>query len=269
MSRTQLEILFGLILVSIAIAVIIYVGFGEEDRMVEQAQAQQGEAIEVGAELFETNCSGCHGTKGQGIQGLAPALNDRHFFTGRVQEVGWEGTLRDYIVSAVTIGRSVSTRPELYAGGGRPAMPAWSQRFGGPLREDQINDIATYVLNWEATALGDVEIAELPTPTPGVQEAADPLARGQQVYMSAGCAGCHLIEGVSNGVVGPNLTQIGEVAATREDDSSAEEYMRASILNPNAYMVEGYQSNIMPQNYGQQLSDRELDDLVAFLLAQQ
>jgi mono/diheme cytochrome c family protein len=267
MGRTQLEILIGLILVSIAIIAIIVVGFGESDRMVEQAQSQHAEAIEVGAELFETNCSGCHGIKGEGIQGLAPALNDPHFFTNRVQEVGWEGTLEDYIISTVAVGRTTSTRPELYVGGGKPAMPAWSQQFGGPLRDDQVQNLADFILNWEATALGEVELAELPTPTPGAE--LDPIASGRQVYENAGCAGCHTIEGISNGEVGPNLTQIGDVAATREDGVSAEDYIRESILNTNAYVVDGYQPNIMPQNYGEQLSNRELDDLVEFMLAQQ
>ena len=269
MGRTQLEILFGLMLVSIAVLIIIFVGFNEEDRMLEEAHSQQGEAIEVGAELFETNCSGCHGIKGEGIPGLAPALNDAHFFTGRVQDVGWEGTLEDYIVSTVSVGRTVSTRPEQYVGGGRPAMPAWSQQFGGPLRDDQVQNLADFILNWEATALGEVELAELPPPTPGAEEAADPVVRGQQVYSAAGCAGCHAIEGISNGVVGPGLTQIGSVAATRVDGVSAEDYIRNSILNPNAFVVEGYQSNVMPQNYGQQLSNQELDDLLEFLLAQE
>ena len=88
-------------------------------------------------------------------------------------EVGWAGTLEDYIVSTVSTGRTVSTRPELYVGGGKPAMPAWSQQFGGPLREDQVRNLATFILNWEATALGDVELAELPTPIE--EEDADPL----------------------------------------------------------------------------------------------
>lgn len=268
MNRTQIEILLGLALVAIAGAVIIFVGFNEERRMAEYAQAQEAKAIEVGADLFETNCSGCHGIKGEGIPGLAPPLNDSHFFTARLQEVGWQGTLEDYVISTVSTGRAVSTRPDQYPGGGKPAMPTWSERFGGPLREDQVRDIAAFVLNWEATALGGVELAALPTPTPGAEEAADPTASGQQVYQNSGCGGCHAIEGLSVGAVGPNLEQIGEVAATRKPDYSAEKYVQESILNPNAYVVEGYSANIMPQNYGQQLSQQELDDLVTFLLAQ-
>jgi mono/diheme cytochrome c family protein len=266
MARTQLEILIALTLVSLAVAVIIYVGFSEENRMAEWAEVQHAEAIEVGAGLFETNCSGCHGIKGGGIAGLAPPLNDRSFFTQRVQEVGWEGTLEDYIVATVATGRPVSTRPDQYVGGGRPAMPAWSQQFDGPLRDDQIHDLATFVLNWEATALGEVEIAEVPTPA--VEEEVDPVARGQEIFVSSGCGGCHTVQGISYGEVGPNLTQIGQVAASRKADYSAEEYIRESIVNTNSFVVEGYQANIMPANYGEQLSSLELDDLVAFLLTQ-
>lgn len=267
MTRTQLEIFFGLILVSIAVAVIIYVGFTQEEGMAEQARSQHAEAIEVGAELFETNCSGCHGLKGEGIPGLAPGLNDPHFFTNRLDEVGWEGTLEDYIVSTVSTGRPVSTRPELYVGGGKPAMPAWSQQFGGPLRDDQVQNLSTFILNWEATALGDVELAELPTPS--AEEAADPIARGEQLFVASGCGGCHAIEGTSYGEVGPNLTQIAGVAATRKDGVSAEDYIRESIVSPNVFVVEGYEPNTMPQNYGQQLSNRELNDLIDYLLTQE
>lgn len=267
MTRAQLEIFFGLILVSIAVAVIIYIGFTEEESMAEQVRSQHAEAIEVGAELFETNCSGCHGLQGEGIPGLAPGLNDPQFFTTRLEEVGWEGTLEDYIVSTVSTGRTVSTRPELYVGGGKPAMPAWSQRFGGPLRDDQVRNLATFILNWEATALGDVELAELPTPS--AEQAADPIARGEQLFVSTGCGGCHTIQGISSGEVGPNLTQIAQVAATRKDGVSAEDYIHESIVSPNAFVVEGYQPNIMPQTYGQQFSSGELNDLIAYLLTQE
>ena len=268
MTRVQLEIFLGVVLATLAVAVLIYMGFTEEGRMVEWTRAQQAESIEVGGELFDINCTGCHGPNGQGIPGLAPALNDSHFFNGRVQEVGWQGSLQDYVISTVSTGRLLSTRPE-YVGGGKPAMPAWSDRYGGPLRDDQIRDISSFVLNWEATATGQVEIAQLATPTPSAEEAADPVARGQQVFVSSGCNACHTISAISTGTVGPNLTQIGEVAATREEGVSAEDYIHTSIVNPNAHMVEGFPPNVMPQNYEDILSDQQLDDVVAFLLAQE
>ena len=81
-----------------------------------------------------------------------------------------------------------------------------------------------------------------------------------------------MIEGVEGAVgqVGPELTQIATVAADRVEGQSAEEYIRTSILNPGAYVVEqcptGPCANIMPQNYGEQLSTQELDDIVTYLL---
>ena len=43
----------------------------------------------------------------------------------------------------------------------------------------------------------------------------DPIARGQRVFRDNGCGGCHTIEGLTSGSVGPALTLIGEIAGTR------------------------------------------------------
>lgn len=263
MSRVQIEITLGLLLVLVTSFILVSYGFGEEDRMREYALAQDGRAIEVGAALFETNCSGCHGLTGEGIPGLCPPLNDSPFFTDRLKEVGWSGTLEDYIVATVASGRLQSTRPEQYAGGGKPAMPAWSDQFGGPLRQDQIRYIASFVMNWEATAKGQVTLVEIASPV-----SADPVERGQLVYTDNGCTSCHTLGALSSGVVGPNLTQIGVTAVTRKDGLSAEDYLRQSILNPNAYVVDTYPQDVMPKNFSEVTSPEQLDDLVAFLLAQ-
>jgi mono/diheme cytochrome c family protein len=269
MSRFNLEILLGIILVTLSTVVVVVYGLNEEGRMERESEAQHGKAIEVGAGLYESNCSGCHGLKGEGILGLCPPLNDTNFFTDRLKEVGWSGTLEDYIISTVASGRTTSTRPDQFAGQGSPAMPAWSDQYGGPLRPDQIQSIATFVMNWEATAKEGVVIEALPTPTPSAEDLADPVARGRRVYLDEGCGGCHTIEGLSAGVVGPNQTNIGSMAETRIPGMSAEDYIRESILDPSAYIVEGYQDNIMPKNYDELIEADQLDDLVAFLLAQQ
>ncbi len=268
MSRFNLEILLGIILVSLTTVLIVIYGFNEEKRMAEESEAQHGRAIEVGAGLYENNCSGCHGLKGEGIIGLCPPLNDAHFFSDRLKEVGWSGTLEDYIVSTASSGRTASTRPDQYAGQGSPAMPAWSDQYGGPLRPDQIQSIATFVMNWEATAIEGVVIEGLPTPTPSTEDLADPVARGRQVYLDNGCGGCHTIDGLSAGTVGPDQTEIGTVAETRRPGMSAEEYILESLLDPSAYIVEGYQDNVMPKNYNELIGAEEMADLVAFLLAQ-
>ena len=38
------------------------------------------------------------------------------------------------------------------------------------------------------------------------------------------------------------------------------------IVDPNAEIAEGFPANVMPQNYGQPLSPKELEDLVQFLI---
>ncbi len=268
MTRVQFEIAVGTLLVLATTAILVIIGLFEEQRMKEFEKAQQARAIEVGAGLYANNCSGCHGIKGEGIPGLCPPLNDRYFFTNRLREVGWSGSMEDYIVATVASGRVTSTRPNQYAGQGVPAMPAWSEDFGGPLRNDQIRYIAAFILNWEKTALEQVILQELPTPTPRPEELADPVVRGRRIYLERGCGGCHTIEGLSTGVVGPNLTKIGEVSATRREGYTAEQYIRESILNPNAFITQGFPENVMPQNFGDLLTPEQLDDVVAFLLAQ-
>lgn len=271
MSRFNFEILLGTILISVTSVILIIYALNEPQRMARAAEEQQAQAIEVGAYLFELNCSGCHGLKGEGVTGLAPPLNDRRFFTNRLKEVGWPGSLEDYIISTVSGGRLTSTRLDQYVGNtplGQPAMPAWSDQYGGPLRPDQIHDIAQFILNWEATALGQAQIEVLPTPTPRPEEAADPVARGRLVYNERGCGGCHTIDGLSAGIVGPNLTQIGAVAETRAPGVAAADYIRQSILDPNAFVVEDFPNNVMPPNFSELITPEQLDDLIAFLLAQ-
>jgi cytochrome c oxidase subunit 2 len=47
---------------------------------------------------------------------------------------------------------------------------------------------------------------------------------------------------------------------------SAEEYLRESIVDPKAYIVEGYGGTM--QRYKFLLSEEDIDSLVAFLLTQ-
>lgn len=263
--RIQLQIFLGTLFLVATGAILIFVGLREDERMAEFERYQKAQQIEVGAELFEINCRGCHGLRGEGIPGLAPPLNDRHFFTERLAEVGWQGSLEDYIIATVSTGRQVSTRPDKYPGAGKPAMPTWSERFGGPLRDDQIRSIAAFIMNWEASALGEVALETLPTPEIA---AADPIARGRAAFETYGCVGCHTIEGVSSGVVGPNLTHIASSAGERKAGMTAEEYIRESILNPAAYLVEGY-DDLMPKTFSDTIPADELEDLIAFLLAQE
>ena len=47
---------------------------------------------------------------------------------------------------------------------------------------------------------------------------------------------------------------------------SAEDYLRQSIVEPNAHITEGYTEGVMYQNFGEELTNSQINDLVAFLM---
>ncbi|MEP6986337.1 MAG: c-type cytochrome, partial [Chloroflexota bacterium] len=61
----------------------------------------------------------------------------------RLQELGWGGTVDNFILTTLIHGRPVSGNywPQ--------AMPAWSQTAGGPLRTDQLQNIVNYIKNFD------------------------------------------------------------------------------------------------------------------------
>jgi cytochrome c oxidase subunit II len=86
-------------------------------------------------------------------------------------------------------------------------------------------------------------------------------ASGEEIFASAGCEGCHTLAAAgATAKVGPNLGQLGKVKA---------DFLRTSIIDPNAEIEDGFKPDIMPQNFGDELSKEELDALVKYLLESQ
>jgi hypothetical protein len=48
---------------------------------------------------------------------------------------------------------------------------------------------------------------------------------------------------------------------------SAEEYLRQSISDPNAYVVEGFPASVMPNTYVKDLTEEDIHNLVAYMLS--
>jgi mono/diheme cytochrome c family protein len=91
----------------------------------------------------------------------------------------------------------------------------------------------------------------------------DTEQEGEQLFSQA-CASCHsTISGVT--LVGPSLAGIANSAEGRAAGLSAHDYLLQSIVEPSAYVNEGFQ-NIMPQTFGDIFTDEQLEALVAFLL---
>jgi mono/diheme cytochrome c family protein len=85
-------------------------------------------------------------------------------------------------------------------------------------------------------------------------------AAGRAVFTSAGCGGCHTFAPAgTSGSVGPDLDE-----ALQGKDA---EFIRQSIVDPNAEITQGYNAGVMPQNFGEELSPQQLDNLVAFLMS--
>ena len=84
---------------------------------------------------------------------------------------------------------------------------------------------------------------------------------GAQVFIAPGCGNCHTFAAAgTTGTIGPNLNE-----SLAPDDNA--EGIEEMIVNPEAEIVEGYPRGVMPQTYGQTLSEEELEQLTQFLIA--
>jgi cytochrome c oxidase subunit II len=83
--------------------------------------------------------------------------------------------------------------------------------------------------------------------------------QGKSLFTSLGCGSCHVLQDAgSQGEVGPNLDNVLADAD--------EEFVRQSIVTPDAEIAQGFQPGVMPQTYGEQLSEQQLNALVEYLL---
>ena len=104
-------------------------------------------------------------------------------------------------------------------------------------------------------------------------EAIGDAANGERLFTAAtigannapGCITCHSLE-PDVVIVGPSQYGLETRAETRVPGMSAEEYIRQSIVDHNAYIVEGFTEGVMYQNYGQDLTEDQINDLLAYTL---
>ncbi len=89
----------------------------------------------------------------------------------RLGTLGWSGTLDSFVLTSLVSGRPVSTS---YWPG---PMPAWSLTAGGPMRQDQLEDLTNYIMNWGGDrqwTIGDLlaveQFAKIPVEGGGLVE---------------------------------------------------------------------------------------------------
>ena len=119
------------------------------------------------------------------------------------------------------------------------------------LSPQEVENIADYLL-----ALKPGDISQLTAP---VITGDTPEERGEQLFISIGCNACHSLDAETT-IVGPSLVGIADRAGTRTS-LSADDYMRESINDPSAFIVEGFtNSMVVPK-----LPADQVEDLIAYI----
>ena len=215
----------------------------------------------------------------------------------RMEALNWNGSLFDLVESTLISGRPVSSNywP-------RP-MAAWSQTVGGPLRGDEIENVVSYILNWDReftvadirqirqyaiepidpnaapsgppvgtdvaeiiSALDDAEANGLPDDFEEDAVAFDSNEGQLKFGAELGCAGCHVAGGA-----GPDLAGIATRAQEQADADpeaypTARHYLVESIVVPGEFIADGYSAGIMPSNFGTERIDlATLSNIIAYL----
>ncbi len=185
-----------------------------------------------GRVLFVQKCGVCHtlaqaGTTAQ----IGPNLDDAFGAARAAGEGG--GTIEGIVEAQVEYPRPSNANPAA-------SMPA------DIVSGQDLQDVAAYVGMYAGV--------------PGAAPPKVPGGPGAQVFANNGCGGCHTLAAAnSGGVTGPNLN---EFLAPDDNFAGIEEM----IVNPNAELAEGYPANVMPQNYGETLTPKELKDLIRYLI---
>jgi len=169
---------------------------------------------------------------------------------------------------------------------GIPGANLWDQILIG-LNVALVLTIIIIIGAWILPSVGGVtavdaaveatRVAGLATPTPKGLTAAEVLQEafallpagdavaGEATFTAKACVACHSLQADVT-VVGPSQAGIASRAGSRRPGYPAELYLYESIINPSAYLVEGFQDGLMPKTFRETLTPQEMADVIAFLL---
>ncbi len=270
-------LLWGLLtMIVVAIGLPLY-WLGEPGRQSGAEQGFEDRAIDRGAELFATteagglNCAGCHGPEGVG--GVAP-----HTLTAAdgdfIAQVEWKAPALNTVLLRYS---EEEVREILVFGRGFSPMPAWGLEGGGPLNEQQIDNLIAYLTSIQIpseTAMEEVTMELERSLDDGEFE-----SEGEALYNMGltssfaggaySCGRCHTlgwsygepdVEG--GGALGPNLTGGSEVRQF-PDIGSHIVFVTEGSVRGQAYGTGGQGSGAMP-GFGRLYTADQIDAVVRY-----
>jgi mono/diheme cytochrome c family protein len=102
-------------------------------------------------------------------------------------------------------------------------------------------------------------------PSDSAAKAGEELFAKTVIGSQAGCSTCHSLD-ADVVIVGPSMAGIGSRAGSTVTGQSAEDYLKESILDPDAHLVDGFPAGTMPQVWGDELTSEQVDQLIAYML---
>jgi mono/diheme cytochrome c family protein len=281
----QVKVTIGTIALMLIMIVFGYAALKEPARLERYTDAELGRSIETGADLYAQNCANCHGVQGLAEECYDPGSGEQIGCIGlplqnmlllcedrsqRMQALNWEGSKAAFIQSTISSGRPGTE------------MPTWANQFGGPMRPDQVRNVANFVLNWETETLcsGPVITFEWPESVDDylAEYSEGDAENGKALFVTYGCSGCHGVpdEGIA-AAVGPELTDIATVGATRVEGQTADQYIYHSILFPSDFIAPDCPNgpctgppSAMTANFPDRMatSPQDMADIMAYLMNQ-
>ena len=210
----------------------------------------------LGKQDFVEKCGACHTLARAGTAGtVGPDLDDA--FAAAVSEAHGRSAIRGVVEHQVEF-------PNTHG-----VMPA------NLLHGQAVADVAAYV-EQSAAAPGEDQglLAQATKPKIGAGVAKTPeLREGEEVFTgSAGCTSCHtLADAGSHGTVGPNLNErlrsdCENPASKPLRGTTLEECIKTAVTDPYKYIPSGYTAGVMPADFAQKLSSKQIASLVAYLV---
>ena len=260
----------------------------ENSVLAQREDRFEGTLVTRGARDYEQYCANCHGLTGEGgVANGAPQINNLPNTLGERLDgptgiIAKYGTVRNFVEATITSGVRGT------------AMPRWSARLGGPLRDDQIHNVAAYVQSWwgpqgstspnisadAAVAAQKYKAEQAKLASAGAPDT--PVGRGSAIFQ-ANCSSCHNLTTKDSGVPAPGLGGLfgpdgtaayGKKLPNTKDVTAADwvEWIKKGGIafkdGPQAEPAAGfgpYQIAAMPGF--PQFDDKQLGDLLAFLSA--